>query len=545
MNFKLAIASATLLLAAATSSGDHIFVNLFETDSAELLEAGVRSFSNTANCKEFGDRFESWLENRMLVPSTSWLNRSRPIRFIRTIDPQKPIDENNPAILTIAEMKDLGGTIGKICADLYRRRTPIGTYGALYRDPVDTNLPPQVAIAAEAKHILISPSPEQLSWGWEYRQRFIGAPRQNIHGNFRMLINSGRFAELLPLLHPNFARQPFVAPLIKNFKNLAIALNFDGSAFSMAIRGQPEESKELYQIIKQWESPEEGSWQKLPSNLLFSSLIGGTPPNFTKTFIPAPLDKLIWPIGSIADTTECESDCPTILHQAPDGKSFIFGSVRKFKPGKATALPLDALDKIKGSNNDGIEWIKEPVRSIDGTSVHRYKLALTGDFAKAGAKHPDLDLIKSLIMIFFKNVHLELAVRDSSLYTALGTDKPMDQCLELINASGQYKTVDKIISVSDRNMNGIKPLFAALIRGSGIGLSMVRNFPGVTSENISDLSASNDGLTIAAGRDAKTGAFTLSLRVDNSEISALGMLNDKARPLVTELFFNLISEKKM
>lgn len=74
---------------------------------------------------------------------------------------------------------------------------------------------------------------------------------------------------------------------------------------------------------------------------------------------------------------------------------------------------------------------------------------------------------------------------------------------------------------------------------------MVRNFPGVTSENISDLSASNDGLTIAAGRDAKTGAFTLSLRVDNSEISALGMLNDKARPLVTELFFNLISEKKM
>lgn len=535
------LAATLILTLVGSTSGEHIFVNLFETDSAELLEAGVSAFANNANCKEFGERFEGWMKERLLVPSETWLNRSRPMRFVRTIDPVKPIDGNNPTILTIAEMKDLGGSIGKVCSGLYNRRTPIGTFGALYRDPIHTNLPPQVAIAAEGKHILLSTQPEQLTWGWEFRQRFINAPRQQIFGNFRMLANAGRFRELLPLLHPNFARQPFIPALMSNFKTLIIGMNFDGSAFQMAIRGRPEDTSELFKITSSWYQPADSSWQKLPSNLLFSSLIGTKTPNFVQNFIPAPLDGIVWPLENIKPEQLESGDCPTIIHLAPDGKSLVYGSARHFKPEAAKMLPLDRLDVISHSGNGAIEWIREQPRNIDGLTVYRYRLSLSKKFAQAGLKHADLDLIKSLIMIFFKNVRLELALRNDILYTALGIDRPMDCCLKLIESKSQYRTVNTMISVDDPNMTGITPLFAVLIRASEMGLAMTRNFPGIKPDQISDISHSSEGMTLALDRRAKDGALTLSLRVNNSEISALGELNEKARPLVTELFFNLIA----
>lgn len=538
---KAKFAILILLLASLPAAGAHIFVNLFETDSAELLNAGVKAFSNTANCRDFDDRFDAWMRRHMLVPSGLWLDRTRPLRFIRTVDPLKPINEENPAILTIAEMVDRGETIGRVCTELYRRKTPIGTYGALYRDPVNTNLPPQVAIAAEAKYILLSRSAEQLMWGWEYRQRFFNAPKQNIHGNFRMLINSGRFVELLPLLHPNFHRQPFVPAIMRNFKNLIVGMNFNGGSFGISVKGIPDETKELAKLTNQWQMPATDAWKKLPCNLLFSSLIGGTEPNFVEHFIPTPLDRIIWPIAPLIEKEGFVADCPTILHTTDDGKSFVFGSMRKFLPEKAKALPIDKLDAIDGKTNCGIVWLKDTTRSIDGNPVYRYRLSLTPQFAKEGMKHPDLELLKSLLLIFLKNAKLELTVRGDSLYTALGTGEPMEDCIRHLNAENHYRSLDKIIAVDDPNIGNNDLLFASSINASRLCLGLIKNFPGVNNELLGGLPEGGDGLTLAVCR-GEDKSLTLSMQVQNGEIAALNLLNENVRPLITEMFFALLAE---
>ncbi|MBQ7188320.1 MAG: hypothetical protein IJR99_02790 [Kiritimatiellae bacterium] len=544
MGNQLRMAVGVLLFGVAVSSAEPLFVSLLEIDGLSSARFQSEVFARTSSSPGIVDDVNAFFARHLVIPHQLWLAEDEVLRFIRTADADRELSPENPAVLAIAPIRK-GGDYTRACAGAYRKKSVWGGYGTLYEDPVATNLPPRLAVAQEEHHLFLTPSPEQLDWGWKLRKRFLQAPRQNIPGTFRVLINVSRFSNLLPLLYPELTRYGSVMPLLGNFHMASFSITFNADCLGFAMRSIPMKGSSLEQIATAWNPPSTEQWRKLPEDHLFVSLTDSCPPTFLRNFSEGIYRGVLDPFSEIIPDAHYKGASTSLLVSTPKKDGFSFATISELAQTNLATFALSRLATEEPSTN-GIEWLHFPSRQNSGLTIERYKLKMPNQ-ETSGADTSDAALARMILLLFLDKAYMETTVADGHLIVSYGPDGALDDVLTAWRQRRKSTedtgwSLQKNLELDDPCLRDGKLLAGISLRPIKWLRHAVSLLPGATSRFAEWIPEKGNGATIGLSLGAD-GVYTLSLRISNSEIDAFRKITDKRRPLLQEIFYCVFADQ--
>lgn len=541
---QLRMTLVILLFCTAVLRGEPLFVSLLEVDGLSSVRFQTEVFARTSSSPGVEDDVNSFFARSLVIPHKLWLAEDETLRLIRTADADRELSAENPAVLTIAPIRK-GGDFTRACTGVYRKKSAWNGYGTLYEDPVSTNYPARLAVAQEGRSLFLTPSPEQLDWGWKFRKRFLQAPPQNIPGTFRVVVNASRFANLLPLLYPDLTRFETVMPLLCNFHMLNFSVTLNSECFGFAVRGVPSQGSSLEQIATAWNVPSTDQWRSLPEEHLFVSLTDSCPPTFLRNFTDGIYRRVLDPFSEIIPDVHYKGPSISLLVSTPKKDGVSFATISQLAQTNLATFALSRLATEQPSTN-GIEWLHFPSRQSGGVTIEQYKLKVSNQEV-SGKGTSDAALVRMILLLFLEKAYLETTVVDGNLIVCYGPGGALDDMLDAWRKRGKSTedtrwSLQKILEMDDPCLRDGKLIGGVSLRPIKWLRRAVSLLPGITSRFAEWIPEKGNGATIGLSQ-GKDGCFTLSLRISNSEIDSFRKITDKRRPLLQEIFYSVFADQ--
>ena len=527
----------SFFLLAALVRADPLFVSILEVDSYEFARQSVNSFGRKTGLSTYSGDLDAFFAKNIPLPVNHWLMLNKPIRFVTALDTGKPWSDGNPAVLAIVPMLDRGSRLLEESASFYKDRVERDTDAYSLRSPVSTNLAPEVHLSFDGTLALMSRSKDTLDWGWKVRDRFIKAPLDMLPGTFRLLVNAQRFAGLLPLLAPDIAKYDICAEILKNFPTALVTLDVRSQGVGLAVRGIPSETSKLAAQASLWSAPPPKLWERIPRDPLFVCVSCSKPPSFTKNYIPAPYDGLFSPLLPLLPDSVFQGPAMSVLMETDDGKGLCFLSCARVEDGTDLA---EAARKLPGADG-AIKWTALPSRRALDTTVYRFKAELIKNKLKQDSQTDAL--LQMVLKLFLQKTLMEAFVKDGELIVMLGPDQPLAEggWEKIRHPLPSVQTLDKELTFNPWFNSGM------LVQGTRLHPStfLLKSFsiiPGIRREQLLALPAPGE-LGIFGITKADDGTFTIGLRLPTSEVASLCKFDTDARPMLQEIFFQLLAQQ--
>ncbi|MBP5510183.1 MAG: hypothetical protein J6Z49_04640 [Kiritimatiellae bacterium] len=527
-----------LFLLASAVRADPLFVSILEIDSYESARQSVTSFERKTGLSSYSGNMDAFFAKNIPLPVNHWLMLNKPIRFVTALDTGKPLSDNNPSVLAIVPMIDRGERLLEAASAFYKTRVERGPDAYTLREPATTNRAPEVHLSLDGTLALMTRSRETLDWGWKVRDRFIKAPLDMLPGTFRFLVNAQRFAGLLPLFSPEIARYDICTEILKNFPTALVTLDVRSQGIGLAVRGIPVDTSKLAANARLWLAPPSKLLARIPHTPLFACASNSQPPSFTKNYIPEPYAGLFEPLLPLLPESVLKGPAMSVLTETSDGKGLCFLSCANVAEGTDLAETAAKLPRADGA----LKWTALPSRQALDTTVYRFKAELAKQ-NKPQENSPTDALLQMVLKLFLQKTVMETFVKDGELIVMLGPDRPLAEegWEKILHPLPSVQTLDKELSFDSWFDSGI------LVQGTRLHPSafLLKSFsiiPGIRREQLLSLPPPGEPGLFGVAK-AEDGTITIGLRLPTSEVASLRKFDDEARPMLQEIFFQLLAQQ--
>lgn len=174
--------------------------------------------------------------------------------------------------------------------------------------------------------------------------------------------------------------------------------------------------------------------------------------------------------------------------------------------------------------------------------MYRFKAELAKQ-NKPQENSPTDALLQMVLKLFLQKTVMETFVKDGELIVMLGPDRPLAEegWEKILHPLPSVQTLDKELSFDSWFDSGI------LVQGTRLHPSafLLKSFsiiPGIRREQLLSLPPPGEPGLFGVAK-AEDGTITIGLRLPTSEVASLRKFDDEARPMLQEIFFQLLAQQ--